>query len=401
MNKIHYKIKLKNMSNNYYSFLYFFDLIWVNPQLLIFNNRRYKTVLSSIASILIIIFSIIFAIISLKEYLKYENPIIVYSKDNDAKTNRILNIKDTVFIFQLVKTRNTEIINDSIAYFTADYSIMYENGTYFNTILDIEKCEFGKNLNLKYKSFYDNKFKYGREIKDFYCIGSKHENISLFYSPIIGYSYINLYAVYKNNTEYIPEKIQSLIVTECDLIDNSISQNFEYHFTTAYNSHEYTKINYNFQYIKYESDNGLFYKDSNILEGSSFSDITFFTTIDDNYILNKNNNSQMAILTFSINKSNYDNYKRSYPIFQSLLADVMSVVSLLFEIGRQISLILCDKKMSKDIIKNFFNKNNSNINYGNIININNKFNNNEKYSERTIIKMKKLNMKITKNIKKK
>ena len=136
------------------------------------------------------------------------------------------------------------------------------------------------------------------------------------------------------------------------------------------------------------------------MEGSSFSDITFFTTIDDNYILNKNNNSQMAILTFSINKSNYDNYKRSYPIFQSLWADVMSVVSLLFEIGRQISLILCDKKMSKDIIKNFFNKNNSNINYRNIININNKFNNNEKYSERTIIKMKKLNMKITKNIKK-
>ena len=56
--------------------------------------------------------------------------------------------------------------------------------------------------------------------------------------------------------------------------------------------------------------------------------------------------------------------------------------------------------MSKDIIKNFLNKNNSNINYRNIININNKFNNNEKYSERTIIKMKKLNMKITKNIKK-
>ena len=240
----------------------------------------------------------------------------------------------------------------------------------------------------------------------FYCISSKHENISLFYSPIIGYSYINLFVVYKNNTECIPEKIQSLIVTECDLIDNNnkykpISQNFDHHYTTAYNSYEYTKINYNFQYIKYESDNGLLYKDSEILEGTSFSDMTFFTTIDDNYILNKNNISQMAIITFSINKSNYDNYKRSYPRFQSLLADVMSVVSLLFEIGRQISLILCDKKMSKDIIKNFFNKNNSNINYRNIININNKFNNNEKYSERTIIKMKKLNMKITKNIIKK
>ena len=52
-----------------------------------------------------------------------------------------------------------------------------------------------------------------------------------------------------------------------------------------------------------------------------------------------------------MNKSNYDNYKRTYKKFQSLLAEIMSVISLLFEIGGQISSIFCEKNMSKDIIE--------------------------------------------------
>ena len=35
----------------------------------------------------------------------------------------------------------------------------------------------------------------------------------------------------------------------------------------------------------------------------------------------------------------------------------MSVVNLLFEIGRQLSNILCNKKMTKDIIEHLLNKN--------------------------------------------
>ena len=163
-------------------------------------------------------------------------------------------------------------------------SIMYDNVTYFNTILEIEKCEMGKNIDLKHKSAFENKYKFGRKLSDFYCISFKHQNLSLFYSPNLGYSYINLYVVYKNNTKYIPEKIQSLIVIECDLIDNSnkhnpIAQNFDYRLTVAYNSHEYTQINFNFQYIKYESDDGLFYKNSKNLEGTTFSDMTILLVL--------------------------------------------------------------------------------------------------------------------------
>ena len=142
--------------------------------------------------------------------------------------------------------------------------------------------------------------------------------------------------------------------------------------------------------LKYESDDGLFYKNSKNLEGTTFSDMTHFTSIDDNYVLNKDDNSQIGIIILSINKSNYDNYKRSYPRFQSLLADVMSVVSLLFEIGKIISSILCGKKMSKDIVRYFFNKNiNYILNYENSNIINHKLKGNEKSSERSFSKSEK------------
>ena len=82
--------------------------------------------------------------------------------------------------------------------------------------------------------------------------------------------------------------------------------------------------------------------------------------MNDNYDINikKTNSSDSIISTINImlNKSNFDNYKRTYKRLQSLLAEVMSVIGLLFEIGRIISDILCDKKMSKDIIYKILNK---------------------------------------------
>ena len=51
-----------------------------------------------------------------------------------------------------------------------------------------------------------------------------------------------------------------------------------------------------------------------------------------------------------MNKSHFDYYIRSYQKLQSLLAEIMSVISILFELGKKISIILCNKKMSKDII---------------------------------------------------
>ena len=276
------------MVKKLFSFLYTFDLIGIEPQLLIFKESRYKTLFSSILSILIILFSIIFSIVSLIEYFKFESPIIVYSKDNDIETKREIFINNTILMLQLVETTYSNIIDDSIAYYEAEYELMYDNGSYSRIPLKLEKCEMGRHIDFKYQSLFEEKYSFGRTIGDFYCINPNNKNINIFYYPRIGYSNLNFYIIYKNNSKYTPDKIQSLLVTENDLIEHKkkkdpITENFYHHYTAACNTNEYTKIYYNFQFIKYESDEGFFYKNSKILKGMSFSDMSFISNVQDNF----------------------------------------------------------------------------------------------------------------------
>ena len=216
-----------------------------------------------------------------------------------------------------------------------------------------------------------------------------------------------IYIIIKNNSKYIPAKLQTLIVSENSFIDHNnkndpINKNYLYQFTTNYNSLEFSKINFNFQYVKYESDDGLFFKNNKLFNGISFSDITDYRNIDEGYNLKenflKNNSSTIGVIKFTINKSYYDYYKRSYPRFQSLLADVMSVVSLLFEIGRQISYFLIIKNMNIDIIGNLIDEDCKNLLSQRRYKIDNLFKtinnkNNFSSSERNEIKLETINKK--------
>ena len=346
--------------------LYKIDLVGASPQLLIFKNQRYKSILSLVISIVIIITSIIFTTLTLIDYFKYQNPIVVYSKDNDQETNRKINLKDSFLLFQLVDASNWLKINSSITYYEGEYKVMYDNGSYDFASLEIENCEIGKNIDIKYKDYIDNKYKYNRSISDFFCINFKDKNLPLFYLPNVGYSFFMIHILKNNQIDFPSERIQSLISSENDLIahynrKNPISKNHIHHFTSSFSSTEFTNIMYNFQYIKYQSDEGFFYENSREVDGISFSDMSFYKSIlqsnglnNDN---NKNNNSRIGTITISINKSNFDNYKRSYKKLQSLLAEIMSVISLLLEIGIQMSIFLCEKKMSKDIIFTLINNN--------------------------------------------
>ena len=355
--------KIKNI-------LYSFDLIGPNPQLYIFNNNGYKTFFSFIISLIIIIFSVFFTIFSLVEYFKYESPMISYTKGNDKSTKREILLKDTFLMFQLIDSTSYNHIDDSIAYFESTYTIIYDNGKAGNGSLKIEKCELGKNIDLKFKDFIIVKSNFGIPIEDFYCFSQNNGNLSLFYYPDVGYNTIHLKIILKNNSYYIPEKIQSLIVSQNSLIDhnnksNPLSNSYEYHFSPSFSSSQYTTANYKFQFIKYESDNGFFNKKYKNFIGISFSDMTFINKYKDNYDIEKhleeNNKVNIGAIEFSLNKSNYDNYKRTYQRIQSLLAEIMSVISLLFEIGRQLSAFLCQKSMSKDIIETLINRDKKHI----------------------------------------
>ena len=117
------------MFNKYKSFLYTLDLIGPSPQLLIFNDKRYKSIFSSLFSILIILFSIFFILYSFIEYSKFDNPFITYYKDNDEITNRTIQIKDTLLIFGIMDSSYSIPINNSEVYYDAYYYEIYFNGT--------------------------------------------------------------------------------------------------------------------------------------------------------------------------------------------------------------------------------------------------------------------------------
>ena len=370
------------MLKSFKNIIYTLDLIGPTPQLLIFNKKRYQSIVSFFISIIIIIISLMFAINSIIEFLKYENPIISYSKANDEETRREIFIKDTPFLLSLVDAQNYNSINSDLGYFEGDYDIIYDNGTFIRDSVFIEKCQIGKNIDIKDKNFWTEKYKFERQLDEFYCISFKNENLSLFYHPNIAYSNINIHIVIQKNDKLIPENLQTLIVSESSLISHNdknkpLSKNYMYQFTIGYNSLEFSNINFNFQYIKYESDDGLFFRNNNLFHGKSFFDMNYYRKKTVGYNLEENykkyNSSRIGTITFSINKSSYDNYNRSYPKVQSLLAEVMSVVSLLFEIGRQISLILLSKKMSKDIIENLIDDDNKDLSNQRIYKLDNLF----------------------------
>ena len=121
-------------------------------------------------------------------------------------------------MFQLIDSTSINHIDESIAYFESVYTNIYDNGKVERGNLTIEKCELGKNIDLKFKDFIVGKSNFGIPVGDFYCFSRNNGNLSLFYYPDEAFHIIGLHIILKNNTYYRPENIQSLIVSEKSLI---------------------------------------------------------------------------------------------------------------------------------------------------------------------------------------
>ena len=87
------------MRSNVKKFLLKFDFIGPIPEFRILDDTRYKSIFSSILSILLIIFSIVFVIYSFDEYLN-QNPKVEYYKNNDYTTNKTFVISDSLLMFR-------------------------------------------------------------------------------------------------------------------------------------------------------------------------------------------------------------------------------------------------------------------------------------------------------------
>ena len=360
-------------------FLYQLDIIGPNPRLYIFKRERYKSLLSLFLSLLIILFSIIFILYSLIIYFRYDRPTVTYSKSNDKKELRQIYLKDTILLFQYINHNTFEKVKENIAYYEAEYVVIFDNGTSESLPLDIESCKMGKNINPKYMNYFKERFdllKYDvnstdKNIEDFYCINGDKKDISLFYQPNIGFSYINLYFILKNQNEYTPEDIELMLTYENNLINHDnkvspISEGVSYQFISTFSSEEYSTITLNFQFLKYETDDGLFFDNIQNEYGMYFLDMTYYKSSKLSYNYNNDmkeqNYTTIGTLTFKLNQSNCDSYRRSYKKLQSLLAEVMSIISVLMEVGRIILSFLNEKRMSVDIVRKLFEVDNNRIN---------------------------------------
>ena len=342
------------MEEEYKKYLYIFDLLGKPPQLRIFNHEKYKSSLTSILSIILFAFSIVFTIYSLIDFFKYKNPNVIYSKNNDNLTNRTFLIKDTLLIFGLIENSKFSPVNKEDSYFEAELKVKHKNGENYDIPIAIEPCEYGKNLDIKYQ---DKLSSFSFPMNQFYCISDKDANLPLFYDPEFGESSLYIYSKRNNNSKYMPDDLMIIIINGNDIIehnakDNPISDKYFTSIYTSFSSYKFSLINYYFQFVKYESDNGLFFPSNYLINAKSFS---YSEAIYTNYI-EQIDNLQMGTIMIQISKVNFDYYKRSYPRLQSLLAEVMSVINLFFGVAKFITDIFLEKKMSKDITKVLLNK---------------------------------------------
>ena len=324
-----------------------YDFIGAVPEFRVLDETRYKSIFSSILSILLIIFSIVFVIYSFIEYLN-QNPKIEYYKNNDNSTNKTFLISDSLLMFQF-----PFICYSNLSVKPTAEIISFIEGEFKDFTL--EPCELGKNLNPKYKELIEKFEKIESwKLENFYCINYNGSNVTLYSHPSLAYINEN-YLIFKLSSECQNFFLNLILVTENDFIDHTNTDN---PIVPYYQKNQYmvlhndeTDIEYNYQYIKYESDNGIFFNDKTILNGIGV------------HSSNSNNRNDLydhiLNINFRMNSANYDLYRRTFIKFQSFLADVMSLINLLITISKVVTEFLLYKKMHKDIIKYIITSNNN------------------------------------------
>ena len=120
-------------------------------------------------------------------------------------------------------------------------------------------------------------------------------------------------------------------------IKNPINISY-YHYSDwfEYNQNSLSpSINYRFEIQRYESDDGYFFQNSKNYIAIEMSEVSYKNSYNSNYL---------ATISFGQSNKYYTYFKRRYQKIQFLLADIMSVINILIQIGKIISNFLLKKK---------------------------------------------------------
>jgi hypothetical protein len=217
-----------------------------------------------------------------------------------------------MFRFYRVYINSSETDLNSSGYYYSNFNIIK---------LNIERCQIGKNINIKFKEYLEKQYK--DQINKYYCISSEHGNLPLLYNPGLINDEQSLISinVLNDNNAYLDNFITIELITENDIIDHDNKTNpivvSSYFYTGYYDFDEYFCIDYRFELIRYETDNGYFFNNFKNFSGVGMSEIS---------LKNDFVSSSLGEITFQQSEKNYSHYKRSYEKIQSLLADIMSII---------------------------------------------------------------------------
>ena len=183
------------------------------------------------------------------------------------------------------------------------------------------------------------------KLKEFYCINYNNSNATLYSHPSLN-SKDEPFLVFSIRARCENYVIIMNLVNENDIIDHTKKDNpiVPYYKQNEFSvNNEHLNLIYEYQYIKYESDNGFFFNDKKTFNGIGVYGSNSFEKIDAS--------NSLIYISYKMNGANYDLYRRTFTKFQSFLADVMSLIDLLITISKVVTEILLYKKMHKDIIR--------------------------------------------------
>ena len=340
------------MESKFDSFLFQLDILGPEPKLNVFGDDKYKTKFSAICSIIVIAMLIAWTIYSIVDYFEYQNPTIVYFKDNDKETNRTVNIQDSL-MFTTYDVFEHVALDESKIYFEAMYIIQKDNEIEY-VELSVERCEIGKNIDEEYADQLS-----GVSIGEYYCIDENLTDYPLIYIPDAQRTSLYISIRLNETSGYeLNDNLVFYFLTGNDIIDHSDNENpFQNtYYTQALNEivrDKYNIFTYYFQYIKYESDKGLIFDRTHLYSAKSYSHSVVIRTS-----RGESDDNEIGAAVVEISNINFDYYNRSYSRIQTLLAELLSVIELITGIGSTVCGIALNKKMSRKVIKHILHRNN-------------------------------------------
>lgn len=334
----------------------YLDYASIEPKMYVYGRDRFITKIGAFLSILAAVSMLVLSGYFFINFLERTDLNVIYYSNTKSFTPYV-NLNGKPFFWRFEDVNNNEI-DPRIGRVVSTYWVE-SNGTQTIYELETEPCTFEKHLT---NPIYKEYFKFN--ISMYQCIKPNTYNLSLSADDSTNsVTYFNIYiSECENSTQ---NGNYCLPVSEIETQLANLDMYFEFYFPTYIIDHynrtnpikEYyytnmEKIFSNFFYsyyegqkiLNYSSDDGNVFQDFIDYEGFSRDNINSFSQLSPQktqvYIP-----KSIAVVQFTINSSQFDQYKRTYPKLQSVVANIGGIFKFITVIAQIISQFVTEKMM--------------------------------------------------------